>query len=63
VCAAVLDRDLHAPGAVALVAELKRAQPGLPIVASPHVETTLRRTAISRRRCRAAALGVRRVAG
>jgi len=45
--ASLLVLDLHAPGAVALVAELKRAQPGLPIVGFySHVETTLRRTAL-----------------
>lgn len=44
---ALLIVDLHAPGAVALVAELKRAQPGLPIVGFySHVETTLRRHAL-----------------
>ena len=45
--AVLLIVDLHAPGAVALVAELKRAQPGLPIVGFySHVETTLRRNAL-----------------
>jgi DNA-binding NarL/FixJ family response regulator len=45
--AVLLIVDLHAPGAVALVAELKRAQPDLPIVGFySHVETTLRRTAL-----------------
>ena len=47
VVAALLIIDLHAPGAVALVAEIKRAQPGLPIVGFySHVETTLRRNAL-----------------
>jgi len=39
--------DLHAPGAVALVAALKAAQPALPVVGFySHVETTLRRNAL-----------------
>ncbi len=39
--------DLHAPSAVELVATLKAAQPGLPIVGFySHVETALRRNAL-----------------
>jgi CheY-like chemotaxis protein len=39
--------DLHAPGAVALVAALKRAAPAVPVVGFySHVETALRREAL-----------------
>lgn len=45
--AAMLILDLHAPGAVALVAALKAAQPALPVVGFySHVETALRRSAL-----------------
>ena len=40
--------DLHAPGAVALVAALKLAAPGVPVVGFySHVETALRRDALA----------------
>lgn len=44
---ALLILDLHAPGAVALVGELKKTQPRLALVGFySHVETTLRRNAL-----------------